>query len=66
MIDKTLLDNAGLDQAVKNMAEVLAEIGFDKAPANWTKEQIYTLAEVAAEGFIKEAGYVQMAVPHDH
>lgn len=64
MIDKGLLDNAGLDQAVKNMAEVLAEIGFNTPPSQWSKEQIYTLAEVAAEGFITEAGYIQLVKPN--
>jgi len=53
MIDKTEEDKKRLRYARHRMTEIIAEIGFNVAPINYTEDQINTLAEAAIDGYIE-------------
>ena len=57
MIDPDEIERRRLASAKRDMAEVLAEIGFDVPPAAWTPEQAERVAVAAVDGWLNEAPF---------
>ena len=51
MVDLTELEEAAIRAAIKPVAEVMEEIGWDKRLADLSEPQVLTLIEVAIGGF---------------
>lgn len=51
MADLTELEKAAIRAALKLVAKVMEEIGWDKRLADLTEAQVLTLIEVAVDGF---------------
>ena len=51
MVDLTPQEEAAIRAAVKPLAELMEEIGWDKRLADLTEVQVLTLIETAVEGF---------------
>lgn len=59
MIDKSVKEEAALASARRMAGEYIgADVGFDKAFQDMTKEEVETLCEVIVDEFIKQAGYI--------
>lgn len=57
MTDPDEIEQRRLKAAKRDMAEVIAEIGFDVAPSEWTAEQALTVATAAVNGWLSEAPF---------
>ncbi len=57
MTDPDEIEQRRLEAAKRDMAEVIAEIGFDVAPSEWTAEQALTVATAAVNGWLSEAPF---------
>jgi hypothetical protein len=51
MVDLTEQEQAALRAAMKSVAEVMEEIGWEKRLADLSEAQVLTLIEVAVDGF---------------
>lgn len=51
MVDLTEQERAAIRAAMKPVAELMEEIGWDKRLADLTEAQVLTLIEAAVEGF---------------
>jgi hypothetical protein len=51
VVDLTELEQAAIRAAVKPLAEVMEEIGWEKRLAELSEAQVLTLIEVAVDGF---------------
>lgn len=62
MIDPSPAEQNALQAALQSMAQVMAEIGFDVAPVNWTPEQALTVVTAAVDGY---QARMQKLLPED-
>lgn len=51
MVDLTEQEKAAIRVTLKQVAEIMEEIGWDKRLVDLTEPQVLTLIEVAVEGF---------------
>lgn len=51
MVDPTLAEQAAIRSAIKPVAEIMEEIGWQTRLADLSKQQVLTLIEVAVTGF---------------
>jgi hypothetical protein len=47
-------DRERIRDAVRFMAQVIAEIGFDKPPSEWTEAEVTNLAVAAVNGWLEQ------------
>ena len=57
MTDPDEIEQRRLEAAKRDMAEVIAEIGFDVAPSEWTAKQALTVVTAAVNGWLSEAPF---------
>lgn len=63
MMDKTEAETAALAGALKFMAEIIGEIGWDKPAQEWSKEQVERIAEAAIDGFQADLSVARSGAP---
>jgi len=51
MVDPTLAEQAAIRSAIKPVAEIMEEIGWQTRLADLSKQQVLTLIEVAVTGY---------------
>lgn len=51
MVDLTEEERTAIQAGIRNMAEVMEEIGWSTRLCDLTGEQVFALAEVAVDGF---------------
>ncbi len=51
MVDPTLAEQAAIRSAIKPVAEIMEEIGWQTRLADLSEQQVLTLIEVAVTGF---------------
>ena len=63
MVDFTDFERAAMNECLKPLSEVAAEIGWDKPLSAYTKEQVLTVIEVIVLKFQDEMRKTAQEVP---